>query len=224
LGRGGMATVYLARDLKHDRFVALKVLHADLAAALGGERFLREIRLAARLQHPHVLSVHDSGDAAGQLWFTMPYVEGESLRARLERERQLSVADALRMAREIVARHSLDPVPPLRASRPDLPAAVERAAFKALAKTPADRFPTAGAFGDALTAAPAVPSSRWWARRAARYAAAVALLAVGSVLFWRRPIGRDTPSRGSARSIAVLPFANLSGDRNDEYFSDGMSE
>src|SRR2546430_12035976 len=95
-----MATVYLARDLKHDRFVALKVLHADLAAALGGERFLREIRLAARLQHPHVLSVHDSGDAAGQLWFTMPYVEGESLRARLERERQLSVADALRIARE----------------------------------------------------------------------------------------------------------------------------
>src|SRR5207247_6094757 len=81
LGRGRMATVYLARDLKHDRFVALKVLHADLAAALGGERFLREIRLAARLQHPHVLSVHDSGDAAGQLWFTMPYVEGESLRA-----------------------------------------------------------------------------------------------------------------------------------------------
>src|SRR5436853_7625702 len=95
-----MATVYLARDLKHDRFVALKVLHADLAAALGGERFLREIRLAARLQHPHVLSVHDSGDAAGQLWFTMPYVEGESLRARLERERQLSVADPLRTARE----------------------------------------------------------------------------------------------------------------------------
>src|SRR3989440_4217639 len=127
-------------------------------------------------------------------------------------------------AREIVARPTLDPVLPLRARRPALPAAVERAAFKALAKTPADRFPTAGAFGDALTAAPAVPSSRWWARRAARYAAAVALLAVGSVLFWRRPIGRDTPSRGSARSIAVLPFANLSGDRNDEYFSDGMSE
>jgi len=100
LGRGGMATVYLARDLKHDRLVALKVLHAELAAALGAERFLREIRLAARLQHPHVLSVHDSGEAAGQLWFTMPYVEGESLRDRLERERQLPMADALRIARE----------------------------------------------------------------------------------------------------------------------------
>ena len=100
LGRGGMATVYLARDLKHDRLVALKVLHAELAAALGAERFLREIRLAARLQHPHVLSVHDSGEAAGQLWFTMPYVEGESLRDRLQRERQLSLADALRIAQE----------------------------------------------------------------------------------------------------------------------------
>src|SRR5438128_11920925 len=99
LGRGGMATVYLARDLKHDRLVALKVLHAELAAALGAERFLREIRLAARLQHPHVLSVHDSGEAAGQLWFTMPYVEGESLRDRLERERQLPMADATRRAR-----------------------------------------------------------------------------------------------------------------------------
>ena len=325
LGRGGMATVYLARDLKHDRLVALKVLHAELAAALGAERFLREIRLAARLQHPHVLSVHDSGEAAGQLWFTMPYVEGESLRDRLERERQLPMADALRIAREaaealdyahrhgvihrdvkpenillaeghslladfgiartlqgsdrltetgmavgtpaymspeqasgeravdartdvyalgcvlyemlaghppffgttareIVARHTLDPVPPLRPSRPDLPAAIERATFKALAKTPADRFPTAGAFGDALTAAPAVPVSRWWARWPVRYAAAAAILAAGFVLLWQRPRGSVTASRGPARSIAVLPFANLSPDRNDEYFSDGMSE
>src|SRR5437879_9690732 len=100
LGRGGMATVFLAEDVKHHRPVAIKVLHAELAAALGAERFLREIRLAARLQHPHVLSVHDSGEAAGQLWFTMPYVEGESLRDRLERERQLPMADALRIARE----------------------------------------------------------------------------------------------------------------------------
>jgi eukaryotic-like serine/threonine-protein kinase len=326
LGRGGMATVYLARDLKHDRLVALKVLHPDLAAALGAERFLREIRLAARLQHPHVLSVHDSGGAAdGELWFTMPYVEGESLRARLEREGQLPVGDALRIAREaaealdyahrhgvihrdvkpenillaedhclladfgiarglqegdrltetgmavgtpaymspeqasgeraldartdiyalgcvlyemlaghppflgssareIVARHTLDPVPPLRTGRPDLPAAVERAAFKALAKTPADRFPTAGAFRDALTAGPAVSSSRWWARRSARFAAAAAVLALGAVLFWHRPIGGDTRSRGPSRSIAVLPFANLSSDQSDQYFSDGMSE
>jgi protein kinase-like protein len=102
LGRGGMATVYLARDLKHDRQVALKVLHPDLAATVGPERFVREVRLAARLQHPHILPLFDSGEAAGYLWFTMPYVEGESLRDRLRRERQLALADALRIAHEAV--------------------------------------------------------------------------------------------------------------------------
>src|SRR5215470_1281214 len=100
LGRGGMATVYLAQDVRHDRPVALKVLHPELAATLGPERFQREIRFAAGLQHPHILTVHDSGETAGQLWFTMPYVEGESLRDRLRRERQLSVDDALRITRE----------------------------------------------------------------------------------------------------------------------------
>src|SRR5215212_2178673 len=100
LGRGGMATVYLVQDLRHDRPVALKVLRPELAQSLGPERFQREIRLAARLQHPHILTVHDSGEAAGQLWFTMPYVEGESLRDRLRRERQLPVEDALRVAVE----------------------------------------------------------------------------------------------------------------------------
>jgi serine/threonine-protein kinase len=100
LGRGGMATVYLARDVRHDRAVALKVLHPELAIALGAERFQREIRLAARLQHPHILTVHDSGESAGVLWFTMPFVEGESLRDRLNREKQLPVDDALRIARE----------------------------------------------------------------------------------------------------------------------------
>jgi serine/threonine-protein kinase len=95
-----MATVYLAQDLKHDRPVALKVLLPELAASLGPERFQREIKLAARLQHPHILTVHDSGETAGQLWFTMPYVEGESLRERLRRERQLPVDDAVRIARE----------------------------------------------------------------------------------------------------------------------------
>jgi eukaryotic-like serine/threonine-protein kinase len=101
LGRGGMATVFLAHDLKHDRPVALKVLDANLAQVLGPERFLREIRLSARLQHPHILAVHDSGDAEGQLWFTMPYVEGETLRSRMLRERQLPLHDALRVAREV---------------------------------------------------------------------------------------------------------------------------
>ena len=100
LGRGGMATVYLAHDLRHDRPVALKVLHPELAARSGPERFQREIRFAARLQHPHILTVLDSGEAAGRLWFTMPFVEGESLRDRLRRERQLPVEDALQIARE----------------------------------------------------------------------------------------------------------------------------
>jgi eukaryotic-like serine/threonine-protein kinase len=100
LGRGGMAAVYLARDLRHDRHVALKVLHPELAATIGSERFLREVRMAARLQHPHILSVHDSGEAAGLLWFTMPYVEGESLRNRLQREHQLPLDDALRISHE----------------------------------------------------------------------------------------------------------------------------
>ncbi|HEU4565921.1 MAG TPA: protein kinase [Gemmatimonadaceae bacterium] len=100
LGRGGMATVYLARDLKHDRPVALKVLRPELAHVLGPERFQLEIRLAARLQHPHLLTVYDSGGAAGRLWFTMPYVAGESLRERLRREGRLPVAEAVRIARE----------------------------------------------------------------------------------------------------------------------------
>lgn len=100
LGRGGMATVYLAHDRKHDRPVALKVLREDLGTALGPERFQREVRLAARLQHPHILPVFDSGDAAGRLWYTMPYVVGETLRDRLTRERQLPIEDAVRIVRE----------------------------------------------------------------------------------------------------------------------------
>ncbi len=101
LGRGGMATVYLVHDVRHDRPVALKVLLGELAATLGPERFQREIRFAARLQHPHILTVLDSGEAAGQLWFTMPFVEGESLRDRLRREVQLPVAEAVRIAGEV---------------------------------------------------------------------------------------------------------------------------
>ncbi len=130
LGAGGMATVYLAHDLKHDRDVAIKVLHPDLGAALGGERFLSEIRTTARLQHPHILALLDSGDTgaerqetgdgrqetggiqetanggrktSGLLYYVMPLVTGETLRARLERERQLPIGDAVRIAREVAS-------------------------------------------------------------------------------------------------------------------------
>jgi serine/threonine-protein kinase len=101
LGRGGMATVYLAHDLKHDRDVAIKVLHEDLGATLGPERFLAEIKTTAKLQHPHILPLLDSGDAGGLLFYVMPYVAGETLRDRLARETQLPIEDAIRIAREV---------------------------------------------------------------------------------------------------------------------------
>ena len=253
LGRGGMAIVYLARDRKHDRLVALKTLRPELLPALGPERFLREIQIAARLQHANILPLHDSGEAEGLLYYVMPYVEGESLRARLEREGQLPIEDALDIARQVagalayahsrgvvhrdikpenilldgnhalvadfgiaraiteaggerltetglavgtaaymspeqaaadprvdgrsdiyalgcvlyemvtgeppfrgataqavIARKLTDPVPPLRTVRDSVTEAVEQVVLKALARTPADRFATAGHFADAL--------------------------------------------------------------------------
>jgi len=107
LGEGGMATVYLADDLRHQRRVAVKVLKPELAAVVGAERFLAEITTTANLQHPHILPLHDSGEADGFLYYVMPYVEGETLRDRLERERQLPVDEAVR-----------DRVP-IRSRRPD---------------------------------------------------------------------------------------------------------
>ncbi len=101
IGEGGMATVYLARDVRHDRRVAIKVLHPELSAMLGPDRFLSEIKLTASLQHPHILPLFDSGVADGLLYYVMPFVEGETLRRRLEREHQLPVADAVRLASEI---------------------------------------------------------------------------------------------------------------------------
>src|SRR6266576_3798182 len=100
IGAGGMATVFLGHDLKHDRDVAIKVLHPDLGAALGGERFLSEIKTTAKLQHPHILPLLDSGDADGLLYYVMPVVTGESLRIRIEREGQLSISEAIRIAKE----------------------------------------------------------------------------------------------------------------------------
>ena len=103
IGQGGMATVFLAEDLKHDRKVAIKVLRPELAAIIGAERFLREIKTIATLQHPHILGLIDSGEADGTAYYVMPFVEGESLRDRLEREKQLPIADAIRLASEVAS-------------------------------------------------------------------------------------------------------------------------
>ncbi|HEY5939419.1 MAG TPA: protein kinase, partial [Gemmatimonadales bacterium] len=101
IGQGGMATVYLALDTRHDRPVAIKVLRPELAASIGADRFLREIKVAAHLQHPNILALYDSGEAAGFLYYVMPFVEGESLRARLDREEQLPLGEAVQLTSEI---------------------------------------------------------------------------------------------------------------------------
>ncbi len=101
LGQGGMATVHLAEDLKHDRKVAIKVLRPELAAVLGAERFLAEIKTTANLQHPHILPLFDSGEADSFLYYVMPYIEGETLRQRIDREGQLGVEEAVRIARDV---------------------------------------------------------------------------------------------------------------------------
>lgn len=321
LGHGGMAIVYLALDARHDRRVALKVLRPEIAAALGAERFLREIRIAAGLSHPNILPLYDSGEAGGILYYVMPYVEGESLRDRLNREGPMPLAEALAIATEtadalghahthdvvhrdvkpenillsgghalvadfgiarainaaggdqltetgiaigtpaymspeqataqravdgradvyalgcvlyemlaggppfsgpsaqaVLARHALDPVPPLRTVRPDLPPRVERAVLRALAKTPADRFPTATALREALLSAERTPA------RPRALIAALALLAVLVVGGAAYLTLRLSPRAAPPRSVAVLPFRNLSPDPSDEYFSTGISE
>ncbi|HJS47573.1 MAG TPA: serine/threonine-protein kinase, partial [Gemmatimonadales bacterium] len=103
LGRGGMASVYLAEDVRHDRWVAVKVLHAELSASIGPQRFLREIRIAAQLHHPHILGLIDSGEAGGVLFYVMPFVSGESLRAHIEQRGPLPVAEVVRLLREVVS-------------------------------------------------------------------------------------------------------------------------
>jgi serine/threonine-protein kinase len=333
LGRGGMAIVFLARDLRHDRLVALKVLRPELSPSLGAERFLREIRLAAALQHPHILPLFDSAEAEGLLYYVMPYVEGESLRSRLDRERQLPVDDAVKIAREVadalqcahdrdvvhrdikpenvllsgghalvadfgiarairaagglkltdtglaigtpaymspeqatgqvevdgradiyalgclvyemltgtppftgpsaqavMARHSVDPVPPLTTVRA-VPAPLERAVLKALAKSPADRWASATAFAEALSSTSAVaeaPAS-WQRRRhmVTRVAAlAVALIAVvAGWVSWPRESDRPDSSEvaDSLRSVAVLPF-HLIGDSTQAHIASGLTE
>ena len=331
LGRGGMATVYLARDRKHDRLVAVKVLRPEIATLLGPERFLREIRTAANLQHPHILPLHDSGEVEGALYYVMPYVEGESLRDRLQREPQLPLAEASRITREvadalayahardivhrdikpenillsgghallmdfgiaraisssagankltgtglaigtpaymppeqssgdlpidgrtdvyalgcvlyemltghppfsgttqqeILRRHALDQVPPLRTARPELPVAVEQLVGRALAKAPADRFDTAAAFRAACEDLTAPAAAHRGTKRALLALAGLAVLVIGVALVQlagRRGEATTSPALESARSVAVLPFRNLGGNPDNESFSDGLSE
>jgi serine/threonine protein kinase/Tfp pilus assembly protein PilF len=287
LGRGGMATVYLADDVKHHRQVAIKVLRAELASALGPDRFLREVDIAAKLNHPHILPLYDSGDADGFLFYVMPYIKGQSLRLKLQREKQLSIEEAVAVARQVasalghahaqdvihrdikpenillyegeamvadfgialatsataherlteigfvlgtpeymspeqamseraldgssdvyslacvlyemlageppysgrnaqalLAKRMMDPVPAVRRLRAAVPAGLEQALMKALANAPADRFASASAFAEALTA----------------------------------------PGHARASAVAVLPFLNLSADPENEYFADGITE
>ena len=291
LGSGGMAVVYLAEDLKHHRQVALKLFRPELAAALGVERFLREIEILAQLSHPHILPLHDSGAAGGLLYYVTPYVPGGSLRDRLEREGQLPIGDALRYSRDVaealdyahghdvvhrdikpenilleadhavvtdfgvavslesgdrarlttggmvlgtprymspeqasgdqqlggrsdqyslacvlyemlaghppftgrnaratIARQIADPVPPLATVRPELRPAIVRAVERALAKAPADRFPTVCAFTEALTAP-------------------------------------ETDESGPPpRSIAVLPFVSVGVEPDEAYLGEGLGD
>ena len=329
LGQGGAATVYLARDLKHGRLVALKVLRADVAAALGADRFLREIEIAAGLTHPHILALHDSGEAAGSLYYVMPYIEGESLRERLVRESPFPLSDVLALAREmadaldyahrhgvvhrdikpenillsdghalvadfgiaraistatsanitdtgmaigtpaymspeqatsapsidgrtdvyalgcvvyemlaghppflgataleVLARHTFDPVPPLRTIRRELPEGVERAVLKALAKAPADRFPTTSGFMDALDEIGAAGTTvRWSSRPTLVGAAGIAVLGIAYVLLSRPSTLAPRPAPAdSAPSVAVLAFTNVGADSTNEPFSDGMAD
>src|SRR5512141_1156334 len=301
LGKGGMATVYLAQDKKHDRVVALKVLHPDLAASLGPDRFLREIKLAARLNHPHILPLFDSGEANGLLYYVMPYVEGESLRERLDRDRQLPIQEAIKHAQaiasaldyahrqgivhrdikpenvmlyegmamvldvgiakavsaagtetltqtgmmvgtpayvspeqaagetnldgrsdqyslacmlyemiggerpfsgstpqSIMAKRFTDNPRSLQSLRASVPQNVEWAVSKAMATEPAGRFNTSAQFAQALVS--------------------------GQM---STPTDTDTLPKSvmsAAKSVAVLPFANMSADPENEYFADGMAE
>ena len=335
LGHGGMGTVYLARDLRLGRQVALKVMHPELGTVLADERFQREIAIAASLSHPHVVPLLDSGETDGMRWYTMPYIEGESLRTRLEREQQLSIDDTLRLGRdvagalqyaherglvhrdikpenillqgdnavvldfgiaremaptgpdgsitstgmvvgtptymspeqaagarlvdarsdiyslscvlyevlsghppflgstpqELIARHALDPVPPLRTARPSVPPALEAAIEQALAKVPADRFQSAAKLGAALEEIQAKGTTTDFELRLARKSAGparrrrrlalgigalVVVAAVGTAVWLTGP--RSAPERVR---LAVLPLRAV-GAADDEYFVDGL--
>jgi serine/threonine-protein kinase len=289
LGSGGMATVYLAQDLKHGRKVALKVVRPEVAAALGRDRFLREIETAARLNHPHILALYDSGEADGLLYYTMPYISGESLRQKLERVKQLSIEEALSITRQVSAAldyaHSLDVIH--RDVKPEnillheneamvtdfgIALAVSAAAagrltgtgiavgtpeymspeqatgeraldarsdvyslgcvlYEMLAGEPPYTGPTALAVVAKQLSDPvpgvrrlrgAVPSSVEQALTKAL--AGVPADRFASAGAFAQALGKRVAARARERSVAVLPFLNLSADPENEYFADGITE
>jgi len=322
IGRGGMAVVFLAEDLKHRRQVAIKVLHPELAASLGAERFLREIEIATKLVHPRILPIFDSGEADGFLFYVMPYIDGESLRDRLDREKQLPLEDALQIGQQvadvlsyahdqgiihrdikpenilfeaghaivadfgiakaiataggekltqtglavgtpaymspeqasgdanvdgrgdvyalgcvlyemlagdppftgatsqvILARKSVESVPSLRTARETVPEGVEAVIARSLAKAPADRYPTAEAFGEALRKPPEPEVSRARRRRAL-------ILTVGVVVVGTSWVVLSTLRSASLEAlpvVAVLPCENQSLDSGQDRVADRWS-
>src|SRR5438477_198190 len=221
LGQVGMALVFLARDLKHRRAVAIKVLRPELAIAVGAERFLGEIETVAALAHPHILPLYDSGEAAGFLYYVMPYVEGESLRERLTREKQLPLEDALRITGEVatalsyahsrgVVHRDIKPENILLEAGQAVVSDFGRAVVKALAKAPADRFGTATQFAEALATGSPTPRT---SRRALIIRVALplvaALTAIGAVVLARRFSLLRNPTALDPNVVAVAPFEVL---------------
>jgi eukaryotic-like serine/threonine-protein kinase len=342
LGRGGMATVFLARDVKQGRDVAVKVLHPDLGAAVGFDRFRREIQIETQLTHPNILPLYDSGEADGLLFYVMPFVDGESLRARMTREHQLPIDEAVRItcevadaldyahrrglihrdikpenillednhaivadfgiahvvstsseqrltesgvtlgtplymspeqamaqrdldgrtdqyslacvlyemlagqppftgptAQSLVARHALDPVPSLLTVRETVPDEIEAAIMCALAKVPADRFPTIAGFAAALRGTGTFPMRRATlgrtgatrVARASRPMVMVTLIALavmgaagGGWWLWHRPTSVAAASTLDPKRIAVLYLEDQSRNGELAYLADGFSE
>src|SRR5438034_761747 len=246
LGRGGMATVYLAQDLKHHRKVAIKVLKPELAAALGPERFLQEIEIAAGLTHPHILPLYDSGEATGLLYYVMPYVEGETLRNRLDRAGQLPLAEAVQITREVADAlsyaHGHDVVH--RDIKPEN--ILLEAGHAVVSDFGIARAITAAAGGNLTETGIALGTPGYMSPEQGAARGHVDersdIYSLGCVLYemlageppYTGPsaqivISKRCPARSGAshpspqRMLVVLRFENL-GRPDDEYFADGMTE